>query len=315
MPSFATEVKNELARLFYKRGCCRRAELAGLLRMGAALTLGAGRTLGLSFTTENAAVARKVLVLIKEFDKVRTEVTVTRARRLKKKNTYRIKVVPSPQVSDLLNELGMMPGTGPVPGRLGPLLRRSCCRWAYLRGAFLGGGTVNRPEADYHLELVMGNYQFADLVAALFKKIEIEARLTDRKDTYIVYMKDCDSIMDFLQGLEADKAVEAFGIARNLKEVRNQVNRLVNCETANMQKTVEAAAHQVVGIQRIIRAGRLESLPDKLQKTARARLDSPEASLGDLAAELGVSRSSVSHRLHRILALAQEISQDEADDW
>ena len=310
MPSFATDVKNELARLFYTKPCCRRAELAGLLRMGAALTLGAKRSLGLNFNTDNAAVARKVLVLIKEIEGVSTEVTVRRSLRLKKNNSYHIKVVPSPKVGELLEELGLMPGTGPTPLKMGPLLRRNCCRWAYLRGVFLGGGSVNRPEAEYHLELVMGNYQFAELVAAVFKRNEIEARLTDRKDTYVIYMKECDSIIDFLSGLEADKAVEAFEVARNLKEVRNQVNRLVNCETANLQKTANAAARQVLAIQKLADTGRLEKLKPALKMTAEARLGSPDAALSELAAELGTTRSTVAHRLKRLEFLAEELKEN-----
>ena len=310
MPSFANDVKNELARLSYSKACCRKAELAGLLRMGASLTLGPKRALGLSFITDNAAVARKVLVLLKEIELVRTEVTVSRSRRLKKNNSYRIQVIPSPVVSNLLEELGMMPITT-ASGKLGPLLRRNCCRWAYLRGAFMAGGSVNRPEASYHLELVMGNYQFAELVAALFKRIDIDARLTDRKETYVVYIKECDMIMEFLHGIEADKAVEAFEVARNVKEVRNQVNRLVNCETANLQKTADASARQIAGIKLLQKTGRLDKLPARLRETALIRLENPDASLKDLAAELNISRSAAGHRVNRLIELASEITENE----
>ena len=144
MPSFAGEVKNELARLMDKKPCCRRAEVAGLLRMGAAVTLGAERALGLSFATENAAVARKALILLKEAGPVETELTVSRFHRLKKNNSYMVRIVPSPAVEPLLVRLGMTPGTMPQAANGGSLLRRACCRAAYLRGAFLGGGSVNR---------------------------------------------------------------------------------------------------------------------------------------------------------------------------
>lgn len=287
--------------------------MAGLLRMGAALTLGTNHSLGLSFSTDNAAVARKVLVLLKEIDGISTEVTVRRSLRLKKNNSYHIKVVASPRVAELLDELGFMPGSGPTPLKMGPLLRRNCCRWAYLRGAFLGGGSVNRPEAEYHLELVMGNYQFAELVAAVFKRNEIEMRLTDRKDTYVIYMKECDAIIDFLSALEADKAVEAFEVARNLKEVRNQVNRLVNCETANLQKTANAAARQVLAIEKLMSFGRLEKLKEPLRLTAVMRLENPDAPLSEIASELGTTRSTVAHRLKRLEELAEQITENEAE--
>lgn len=241
LPSFATEVKNELARLTYEDSCCRTAELAALLRMGATITFGMHHTFGLNFTTENAAVARKVLQLLKsEGGSIRTEITVSRSRRLKKNNSYSVRVMPAPPVATLLEHLGFLHDESLNMDSDMGILRKSCCRAAYLRGAFLGGGSVNRPEASYHLELVTGSYGLGNLLYTLMKRMEFPVGFTDRKDSYIVYLKECDAIIDFLAMLQADKAVEAFEIARNIKEVRSQVNRLVNCETANLQKAVDA---------------------------------------------------------------------------
>ena len=146
MPSFATEVKNEVARLVDENSCCKIAELAALLRMGAVMTMGGNRSLGINFTTENAAVARRTLTLLKASGEVRTEVMVSRARRLKKHNSYCVRVIPSLVVSDLLAKLGLMHGDTLNVGSDSAILRKHCCRHAYLRGAFLGGGSVNRPE-------------------------------------------------------------------------------------------------------------------------------------------------------------------------
>ena len=306
MPSFATEVKNELARLMYDEPHCRKAELAALLRMGAAITLGPKHALGISFTTENAAVARKALVLLKDAGPVHTEITVSRSRRLKKKNSYTVRVVPSPAVEWLLRELGLLADSMPTAARGGTLLRRSCCRVAYLRGAFLGGGSVNRPEAGYHLELVSGNYQFAELLASLLRRLDMPAGLTDRKEAYVVYLKESDAIVDFLGMMQAEEATEAFEVTRNVKEVRNQVNRLVNCETANLQKTVDAAGKQIMGIRALAASGRLEKLPPQLRMAAEARLAHPDATLAELAVLLGIGRSGVNHRLRKLTELAAE---------
>ena len=158
MPSFATEVKNELARYIPEESCCRNAELAALLRMGATITFGLRHTFGLNFTTENAAVARKTLQLLKlEGHGLRTEITVSRSRRLKKHNSYAVRVMPEPSVADLLEHLGFLHDESLNMESDRDLLKKNCCRAAYLRGAFLGGGSVNRPEASYHLELVTGN--------------------------------------------------------------------------------------------------------------------------------------------------------------
>ena len=304
MPSFAGEVKNELARLMDKKPCCRRAEVAGLLRMGAAVTLGAGRALGLSFATENAAVARKALILLKEAGPVETEVTVSRFRRLKKNNSYMVRIVPSPAVAPLLVRLGMTPDTMPQAAHGGPLLRRACCRAAYLRGAFLGGGSVNRPGASYHLEFVTPNYQFAELLQSLLRRLRLPVGVTERKDAYIVYLKEGDAIADLLALMQADAAVEAFEVARNVKDVRNQVNRLVNCETANISKAAAASARRIAEIRRLEAEGKLAALPEPLRQTAKVRLENPGATLAELAALLEIGRSGVNHRLRRIAELA-----------
>ena len=311
MPSFATEVKNELARLMYEKECCRTAELAALLRMGAAMTIGAHHALGLNFTTENAAVARKTLMLLKDTGEVHTEVTVSRSRRLKKNNSYCVRVVPSPKVSVLLERLGLMHGDSLNMGTDSAILRRQCCRAAYLRGAFQGGGSVNRPESDYHLELVTGSYPFAELLLNLMRRMGLPAGITDRKDAYLVYLKEGDAVIDFLGMLQADKAVEDFEVARNLKEVRNQVNRLVNCETANLQKTVDAAGRQIQEIHQLQAAGRLQGLAPALLQAAVARLGHPDATLSELAELLQVGKSGINHRLRKLSKLAQELTEGE----
>ena len=308
MPSFATEVKNELARLMYDRNCCRTAELAALLRMGAAITIGPGHTFGINFTSENAAVARKTLTLLKsQGGGVHTEVTVSRSRRLKKNNSYSVRVVPSPRVNVLLENLGLMHGDMLNVGGDGALLHRRCCRTAYLRGAFLGGGSVNKPEASYHLELVTGSYQLAELLLSLLKKLDLPAGITDRKNDYIVYLKESDAIVDFLAMLEADRAAEALESARNLKDIRNQVNRLVNCETANLQKTVDAAGRQIADIRRLSAAGQLQQLPAQLQAAAEVRMSHPDASLSELAELLEIGKSGMNHRLRKLSNLAAEL--------
>lgn len=312
MPSFATEVKNELARLMYHQPCCRTAELAALLRMGATITIGSGRMLGLNFTTENAAVARKTLTLLKsQGGGVHTEIMVSRSRRLKKKNSYCIRAVPSPRVSVLLESLGLMHGATLNVGSDSAILRRRCCRMAYLRGAFLGGGSVNRPAAGYHLELVTGSYQFAQLLLSLLKHMELPVGITDRKNDYIVYLKESDAIVDFLAMLEAERAVDELESARNLKEIRNQVNRLVNCETANLQKTVDAAGRQIADIRRLAAAGCIEELPPPLRAAAKARLANPDATLSELAGLLGIGKSGINHRLRRLAGLAADLIEGE----
>lgn len=310
MPSFATEVKNELARLNYEDSCCRTAELAALLRMGATMTFGLRHTFGLNFTSKNAAVARKTLMLLKsEGGDIHTEITVSRSRQLNKNNNYTVKVIPSPNVAQLLQRLGFLHDDSLNMDSDMGLLRKSCCRIAYLRGAFQGGGSVNKPESAYHLELVTGSFGLGNLLYRLLKRMGFPVGFVDRKADYIVYLKEGDAVIDFLAMIQADKAVEAFEIARNVKEVRAQVNRLVNCETANLQKVVDAAGRQIAAIRLLKAQGLLEKLPKKIKKTAQLRLENPDITLNELAAMLGVSKSGISHRLRKIQELAANIKQ------
>ena len=313
MPSFATEVKNELARLVDENSCCKIAELAALLRMGAVMTMGGNRSLGINFTTENAAVARRTLTLLKASGEVRTEVMVSRARRLKKHNSYCVRVIPSLVVSDLLAKLGLMHGDNLNVGSDSAILRKHCCRHAYLRGAFLGGGSVNRPEGSYHLELVTGSEVFAQLLLSLCRKFDLPVGLSERKNDYIVYIKESDAIMDFLAIIGAENALVEFEVARNLKEVRNQVNRLVNCETANLQKTANASVRQMEHIKLIKAKLGFDSLPEPLQEVAVVRLSHPDASLKELAEVLHISKSGINHRLRKLEKIAVELTEGETE--
>lgn len=311
--SFSADVKNELARVTGEHNCCHIAELAALMRMGGTMLIGGNNNLGINFTTENAAVARKVLMLIKRGFDLKTEVVVTRGRRLKKVNSYLIKVVPSQIVTEVLTVLGIMRDDVLNGGRDAGLLRKGCCRRAYLRGAFLGGGSVNKPEGEYHLELVTGNEDFAKTLVRLLKSFGSVAKLTDRKQDYVVYLKDGDAITSFLRIIGAHNALFAFENVRVVKDMRNQVNRLVNCETANLQKTVNAAVRQVERIHLIDRKIGFSKLPQSLREAAELRLEHPEATLQELVDLAGgqVGKSGMNHRLRKLEQIALELEEKE----
>jgi cell division protein WhiA len=307
--SYANSVKNELARVVSSKSCCQTAELASLMRMGGNMVIGGNRNLGINFTTENAAVARKVLVVMKQRFQLQTQVVVTRSRRLKKNNSYLVKVIPTPEVTELLTQLGLMRAGEIYSGQDKAFFRKACCRKAYLRGAFLGGGSVNRPEGDYHLELVSSSEEYGKTLVGLMKYFNFPARMTDRKADYIVYLKDGDAIEAFLRLIGANESVKLFKNVRRVKGMRNKVNRLVNCETANLQKTVDASFRQVENIKLIAKAQGLASLPDTLREAAEVRLSYPEATLQELVEKLGgtVGKSGMNHRLRKLEQIAQTL--------
>jgi hypothetical protein len=292
--------------------CCGQAELSALLWMGGVVFFAGHGLLGLKFVTENASVARKVLRAIKKEGIVNTEVKVSRSLRLKKNNSYELRALPSPEVSSFLTRMGILDGGALLEQPAAPP-RRSCCRNAWLRGAFLGGGSINRPEVEYHLELVSQNEGFAGTLLHTLRSFGWNAGMTGRKQDFVVYMKEGDAVTAFLAHVGAHNALMEFENARIVKGMRNQVNRLVNCETANLAKTVNAAVRQVENLRLIARLRGISTLPRPLREVAELRLDNPEASLQELveAFEGKISRSGMSHRLRALERLGEQLRESE----
>ena len=309
--SFSNEVKNELSRLETNEVCCDKAELLGVLRMSGAIVI-RGMNIGIHFSTENAALARRVLQILKNNYQVQTEVVITRSRRLKKNNRYQVRVLPAPQVNIAMTELQLLSIESDLKN---PLLTKQCCKRAFLRGAFLGGGSISRPSSDYHLEMVTGNEDFARSIIKVMHTFSMKAKLTDRKNDYIVYLKDGESITNFLRVIGAHNSMMELENARVLKEMRNNVNRRVNCETANLGKVVKAAVRQVNCIKFIDEHMGLSELPEALQQTALLRLEYPEASLNELVEYSGgIGKSGINHRLKKLqemaIGLGMEVEKD-----
>ncbi|MBR1976107.1 MAG: DNA-binding protein WhiA, partial [Phascolarctobacterium sp.] len=283
----------------------------GVLRMSGAIVI-RGMNIGIHFSTENAALARRVLQILKNNYQVQTEVVITRSRRLKKNNRYQVRVLPAPQVNIAMTELQLLSMESDLKN---PLLTKQCCKRAFLRGAFLGGGSISRPSSDYHLEMVTGNEDFARSIIKVMHTFSMKAKLTDRKNDYIVYLKDGESITNFLRVIGAHNSMMEFEGVRVLKEMRNNVNRRVNCETANLGKVVKAAVRQVNCIKFIDEHMGLSELPEALQETAKLRLKYPEASLNELVEYSGgIGKSGINHRLKKLqemaIGLGMEVEKD-----
>jgi len=306
MPSFASDVKNALSRTDAERDCCRTAELAALLRMGASMGTDGEHGLGLRFEAASAAVARRMIRLLRAMDaSLATSVAMERTPQLRRR-TYIVNIAAGEGVTPLLIRLGFLTGGETLRTDV-QLLRKKCCRAAYLRGAFLGGGSVNRPEARCHLEITAKSAALGRALHTLLRRLHFPVGMTDRRETYVVYLKESDAVMDFLALIGAEEAAEEIEVARNLKEVRAQVNRLVNVETANLQRAVDAAADQLAAIERLAAAGRLAALSEELRETAEMRRAHPEISMTELAALCHISKSGMSHRLRKLCTMAEEV--------
>ena len=204
----------------------------------------------------------------------------------------------------LMNEQGVV--TGDCLGQQHRLIQNACCKRAFLRGAFLSVGSLSDPEKAYHLEFAVLSEGFASFIKEILAFFELEAKIVKRKRYFVVYIKEGSQIVDFLNVVEAHVALMDFENIRIVKEVRNSVNRQVNCETANLVKAADASARQIAAIKSVLREGGEEAFPDNLRETVRLRLSYPTDSLTELARRFDppISKPGLSHRLKKITEFA-----------
>jgi len=307
--SFTAEVKDELSRVETTRQCCPRAELSALVRVEGTLHFTGNERFRLEIATETAPVARKAIKLLHGLYGLNTELTVRRSV-LHRSNNYLITVPSQPRLSEALLDLGI------VDDRLTPvysipawLVKRDCCAVSYLRGTFLGGGFVADPHGDFHFELTAETEEMADDLVALMERFEMPARVTQRRGTFAVYLKGAEAIVTFLARVGAHQALLRTEDVRIIKSMRNDVNRLVNAETANLEKSAKAAIAQIEAIRMLADVRGLENLPPALREMAELRIENPDVSLRELGelAEPPLSKSAVYHRIRRLEELASEL--------
>lgn len=307
--SFSAITKEELARITVPKVCCNLAELAALVRMDGTLQI-SNQTYALNVVTESAPVARKIYRLAKTVLKLPVDIVVRRKLRLKKNNSYLVKIYPKGPKD--LHRLGILDENGEIlSGISEELIKHRCDQKAYLRGAFLAGGSINNPEGTYHMEIITNDERHAEGLCKLLNRFHLGAKVSIRKNWYVVYLKESEHIVEFLGFIGAHHALLEFENVRVFKDMRNQVNRLVNCETANLNKTVDASVRQVENIKKISNTLGLQALPDTLREIAELRLEFPDASLKEMGDMLHpkVGKSGVNHRMRKIDELAEKIQE------
>ncbi len=317
--SFSHDVKDELARVEVPSRCCQIAELAGLVRMDGTILIGSHKRIQLELVTENAAVARMAFKGLKKLFQVETEITVQRRNRLKKNNVYIVRMPNQEKIHEVLNVLGLTKdGLMYNPGINERLVRKECCKRSYLRGVFLGAGSLSDPENSYHLEIVTNSEEYSEALVQLMNSFGLDPHISSRKNNLVVYLKDSEQIVDYLNIIGAHRALLELENIRIQKEMRNQVNRLVNCETANMNKTIDAAYHQMQNIELIARIMGFEKLSPQLRAVAEARLENPEVSLKELGQLMDppLGKSGINHRMRKLEEIADELREkaDKAEE-
>lgn len=316
--SFSFDVKNEISKIIEQEKCCSTAELSALIKMAGTIQIGDKNRISIKITTENAAIARKIFTLLKNSFDVQTQVLMTKNRQLKKNNTYILLVDSKNNPEIILKKLSILKEKGSsfrinhkIPNRI---LNNECCKKAYLRGIFLGGGSISDPEKTYHLEIVTNNKNYAEDIRDLINTYGLNAKIVIRKNSYVVYLKEGENLVDFLNIIGAHNALLNFENIRIYKEMRNNVNRIVNCETANLSKTVNAAIRQINNIEYIKNKIGLKKLPKSLREVAEVRLLHRDASLKELGELLipPVGKSGVNHRLRKLDQIAEDIRNRES---
>ena len=305
--SYASEVKKELTTLKVHFGNAK-AELMALIRMNGSLGLSNHRFI-LNVQTENPATARRIYSLLKQFYDVESELLVRRKMKLKKNNLY---IVRLNKGSDyVLKDLDILDGfqlkeTVPLD-----FLDDDAKVRSYLRGAFLATGSVNNPEtSSYHLEIYSLYEDHNQTICEMMNRYGLNARTAKRRSGYITYLKEAEKIADFLSLIGATSSMLKFEDIRIMRDMRNSVNRIVNCENANFNKVADAANRQIESIKYLDKKIGLNNLPVKLQEIAIARMAHPEVSLkelGELVPGGPISKSGVNHRLRKIMEQAEKM--------
>lgn len=298
--SFAGKIKDELLEQTGKAKHCQLAELAALFALCGQIIMEQNGIYYVKFATENLTVAKKCYILIKRVFHIVPDIDLCGH------HSYGIYLWDEQAAEAFMRQIRVMDEVSLVADSL---IARQCCKRAFLRGIFLVAGSITNPHSGYHLELVAGNFERATRIQEIMGVFELEAKIAERKKNCIVYMKEGASIVDFLNVIGAHVALMEFENVRILKEMRNSINRQVNCETANIKKTVSAASRQTADIQYIRDTIGIGKLSENLSQIAKLRLDNPEVSLKELGEMLEppIGKSGVNHRLRKLSEIANEL--------
>lgn len=296
--SFSSTVKNEICRMENSNNCCLLSELAAVIYLNSVVKIEKSDDVNIRIVTENAAFARRLFSIIKKLYNIYPEVVMRKSKKLKKHTLYILVITSSMGAKSILNS--------------SKVLKKGCCKKAYLRGAFLAGGSISDPEKTYHLEITCHRLSMAKMVCAMinsFKSNELNAKVIKRKGNFIIYLKEGENIVDFLNIIGAHTALLELENVRILKGMRNSVNRIVNCETANLDKTINASMRQVENIKYIKDKIGFGALPENLREIAELRLLYPDANLKELGNGLNpaLGKSGVNHRLRKLDSIAEKL--------
>lgn len=307
--SFSSELKNELCMLKLPSDKIMQSELIGFIRSNGSITINFQGDVSLRFETTAGYIARRLFKIIKSLYNYDSEISVINDEQLRKKNLYQVKV--SDEISRfILEDSGYSIGDfGYIEAKENFNILNEVKLDAFLRGAFLGGGTMVDPNKSYHIEIVCDTEESAQNIFDISKELGLNMKIVQRNDVYAVYLKEGDLVSDFLSIIGANNALLKFENIRALKDIRNSVNRMVNAETSNLNRQIAASVKQTNAIEKIEDTIGLNSLDRNLREVAIVRLANPNDSLKEIGEKLPnpLGKSGVNHRLKKIIEIADNL--------
>ena len=308
--SFSAEVKEELTEYIPRGRHCQIAELAAIIVFCGRIRITETGNYRLLIHTENIFTVRKFYILLEKAFGIKGEVSI---RRNSAKSTliYTI-LIKNKEAAEVLTGIKFLGKDGSLRDDYSLvsnlIVQSNCCKKAFVRGAFLAAGSIGDPEKSYHFEIVVWDETQAEELISILSELKLNAKLVKRKNHYPVYFKESDVISEFLGITEAHISLMKFENVRIYKEVKNKINRKVNCETANIKKTASAAAKQLDDIYYLKNINKLDKLPEGLKELALLRMEYPDATLKELGELLSepLGKSGVNHRLNKISQIAEE---------
>ncbi len=302
--SYSSDLKNELADIYAQPVHCRNAELAGIICASGKLEDGC-----ISIKPENELIQKKIYWLVRKSFDIAEEMMYTTKSGGKSKIIIRGKMV-----DDLFSTLKLTGKAGIIYAN-NMIIERTCCKRAFIRGVFLAAGSVSSPEKKNHFEMVFSDEKSADQITECMKVFDTDPKVVVRRNSYVVYIKDGDEIASILSVMGAANSLMTFENVRIVKDIRNSINREVNCETANISKVASAAVKQIADIEYLDERMGRDYLPDSLRTLADIRIANPLLSLKELGDMLTppIGKSGVNHRLRRISEMADRLRKTRED--
>ena len=313
--SFSSKVKEELSKVCNSPRHCCIAETAAIISMCGKVIFDEKDHVRIEIHTENVTVARKYFTLLKKTYNINTDISIRHSSSLNKNRSYVLSVNDDETARKILMTCRLMKPFGVIEEDFSIsdslIIQRECCKRAFIRGAFLAAGSVSDPVKTYHFEIVCLSEAKAKQLQMIMETFNINARVIKRRKYFVVYVKDSSQVVDLLNIMGAYNALMDMENVRIVKDMRNNVNRKVNCETANINKTVSAAVKQIEDIRFIQMSSAFDELPESLQEMAELRVRYPEATLAELGQLLDtpVGKSGVNHRLKKISLFADELRE------